>query len=57
MFRLVIFKKDGSNSEHSYDDYETMDYNAVLCRFSTNIVKVLAQECTLTGWKTLYTIG
>jgi hypothetical protein len=56
MYWLVIVKKDGDISEHYYDDYEELDYNAVLCQFSSNILKVTAQKDTLLGWKTLFTI-
>lgn len=56
-YRLVIFRKDGDVSEHFYSDYETLDYNATFCRFSSNIVKAIGQEETLFGWKTLFTIG
>lgn len=56
MYRLVIVKKDGDISEHYFDDYEELDYSAVLCQFSSNILKVTAQKDTLLGWKTLFTI-
>lgn len=55
-YRLVIVKKDGDISKHYFDDYEELEYNAVFCPFSSNILKVTAQEDTLLGWKTLFTI-
>lgn len=44
---------------HNYDDYDTMDYNATLLQFSSNnnLIKVVAQEETFIGWKTLFTIN
>lgn len=56
-YRLVIYKKDGTISKHYYSDYETLDYNATFCQFSTNIVKAIAQKAKLFGWTNLFTIG
>lgn len=57
MYRLVIYRKDGGVSEHKYDDYDSLDYNATFCQFSSNILKAVGQEYKLFGWKTLFTIG
>lgn len=56
MYRLVIVTKGGDISEHYFDDYEELEYNAVFCHFSSNILKATGQEDTLLGWKTLFTI-
>ena len=56
-YRLLIKKKDGDVSKHLFDTYDELDYNAVFCRFSSNIVYAAGQEETLMGWKTLFTIG
>lgn len=56
-YRLVIIKKDGDISKHYYADYDTLDYNAIYCQFSPNIIKAMGQRETLFGWETLFTIG
>lgn len=56
-YRLLIFKKDGTISKHYFSDYDSLDYNAVFCQFSTNIIKAIGQKAKLFGWKTLFTIG
>lgn len=57
MYRLVIYKKDGSISKHYYDDYDSLDYNATYCQFSSNITKAIGQKWNLfKGWKNLFTI-
>lgn len=57
-YRLVIHKKNGSVSKHYYGDYDTMEYNAVFCQFSHNIVKAFGQKFSIfkLGYKTLFTI-
>ena len=56
-YRLVIVRKDGDVSVHSFSDYDSLDYNATFCQFSPNITKAVGQKFTLAGWKTLFTIG
>ena len=58
-YRLVIHKRDGSVSKHYYPDYDTLEYNAVFCQFSPNIVKAFGQKFNILrlGYKTLFTIG
>lgn len=56
-YRLLIFKKDGTISKHYFSSYETLDYNATFCQFSSNILKAIGQKAKLFGWKTLFTIG
>ena len=56
-YRLVIYKKDGSVSTHYYPDYDTLDYNAVFCCFSPNIVKAVGQKFSWFRYKTLFTYG
>lgn len=56
-YRLVIIRKDGDKSEHRFSDYDSLDYNATFCQFSSNIAKAIGQKFTLAGWKTLFTIG
>ena len=58
-YRILVFKTNKNElNVHNYDDYDTMDYNATLLQFSrnNNLIKAVAQEETLTGWKTLFTI-
>lgn len=58
MYRLVIYKKDGSISKHYYDDYDSLDEDAIYCEFSSNITKAIGQKWNLfKGWKNLFTIG
>jgi len=56
IFRLIVTTKNGDRNIHYFEDYDTLDYNAVLCQFSPNIIKAVAQEATLLGWKTLFSI-
>lgn len=57
MFRLIVIKVDGSKSEHCYEDFDELEYNATFCQFSSNVVKAYGQEWFFSGWKTLFTIG
>lgn len=56
-YRLVIYRKDGEVSKHYFSDYDSLDYNAVFCQFSSNITRAVGQKAVLFGWKTLFTIG
>ena len=38
---LRIIKKDDDVSNYYFSSYEELDYNAILCQFSTNIIKVI----------------
>lgn len=58
-YRLLVFKTDEDKPNiHNFDDYDTMEYNATFFQFSSNknLIKVVAQEETFMGWKTLFTI-
>ena len=55
LYRLVIYKKNGSVSKHYFNDYDSLDYNSGFCPFSHNIVKAVGQKLTLCGYKTLFT--
>lgn len=56
-FRLHIIRKDGTESNHYFDDYETLDYNATFCEFSTNIVSAEGLERKWFKWVQLFKIG
>ena len=56
-YRLRITRKDGTVSEHYYDDYDDLDYNATFCEFSSNIVHAEGLQLTIFGWKELFKIG
>lgn len=57
MYRLVVVTKSGSVNKHYFDDYDSLDYNATFCQFSSNIVKAIGQKANLLSWKTLFVIG
>ena len=56
-YRLVITKRDGEISKHSFPCYDSLEYNATFCQFSPNIIKAVGQRLTWRGWETLFTIG
>lgn len=39
-----------------FDDYETLEYNAIFCRYSSNIIKAVGQKNSWTLWTTLFVI-
>ena len=53
VYCLKIIKKDGDVVKH----YFSLDYNATLCQFSTNIVKAIGMKIGLFKNKTLFEIG
>lgn len=54
---LRITKKDGTISKHYFSDYDSLDYNATFCQFSTNIVHAEGLVLNFWGWKELFKIG
>lgn len=57
MYRLVVATKSGNVNKHYFDDYDSLDYNATFCQFSSNIVKAIGQKANLLSWETLFVIG
>ena len=53
---LEIIKKDGDVSQHYYDDIDSLEYDAVFCRYSTNIIAAIGKEDIPFG-KTLFVIS
>ena len=51
---LKIIKKDGDVTNHYFSSYEELDYNAILCQFSTNIIKAIGLKVGLS--KTRYSL-
>ena len=56
MYRLVVYTKYGCVRKHIYGDYDTLDYNATMCRFNLNIAKAFGYKLTWKGWKPLISI-
>ena len=54
---LRIIKKDGDVSNHYFSSYEELDYNAILCQFSTNIIKAIGLKVGIFKNKILFEIG
>lgn len=54
---LKIIKKDGNIINHYFSSYEDLEYNAIYCQFSTNIIKAIGLEVGLFKTKTLFKIG
>ena len=54
---LEIIKKDGDVTKHYFASYEELDNNAILCQFSTNIVKAIGLKIGLFKNKILFEIG
>ena len=54
---LKIIKKDGDVSNHYFSSYEELDYNAILCQFSTNIIKAIGLKVGIFKNKILFEIG
>lgn len=52
-YKLVVRKKDGSESIHHYDDPDSLEYDAAACAFSSNVISIIAKEDTPLG-KTLF---
>ncbi len=57
MYKLRITRKDGTINEHFFADYDSLDYNATFCQFSSNIVHAEGLKLTISGWKELFKIG
>lgn len=57
MYKLRITRKDGTINEHFFNDYDSLDYNATFCQFSSNIVHAEGLKLTISGWKELFKIG
>ena len=57
MYRLIVITKSGTVSKHYFEDYDSLDYNATFCQFSSNISKAIGQQANVLEWKTLFTIG
>lgn len=55
-YKLILFKNDGSESTHHYDDLDSLEYDAVTCAYSSNITSIVAKEDTPLG-KTLFGWG
>lgn len=55
-YKLVLHKKDGSESTHYYDEMDSLEYDAVTCAYSSNITSIVAKEDTPLG-KTLFGWG
>jgi hypothetical protein len=53
---LKITKKDGSVSKHYFSSYDELEYNAIFCRFSTNIVSAIGLKIGLLKDEILFTI-
>ena len=53
---LKITKKDGSVSNHYFNSYEELDYNATYCQFSTNIAKAIGLKVGLSKDEILFII-
>lgn len=52
-YKLVLHKKDGSESTRHYDDMDSLEHDAVTCASSSNITSIIANEDTPLG-KTLF---
>ena len=55
MYRLLVYKQNGDITTHHFNSYDDMEYNGVLCAFSSNIFKTFGQKETLKGWETVIT--
>lgn len=55
MYRLLIYKQNGDITTHLFNSYDDMEYNGILCAFSSNIFKAFGQNETLKGWETIVT--
>ena len=55
-YRLKILTASGEMHYHYFPDYDSLDYNAIFCQFSPNIVKAWGEEAKGFRWKTLFTI-
>ena len=54
---LKIIKKDGNVTKHYFSSYKDLDYNAIYCQFSTNIVKAIGLRVGLFKNKILFEVG
>ena len=54
---LITLTRDGLTHRHYYDSYETLDYDAVNCQFSKNIIKAKGLQKLMNKWKLIFTIG
>lgn len=52
-YKLILVKKDGSESTHYYNDFDSLEWDAITCAYSPNIVTIIAKEDVPFG-KTLF---
>ena len=43
-YKLILRKKNGSESTHYYDDFDSLEWDAVTCAYSANIITIIAKE-------------
>ena len=55
-YKLLIMDEYGSISRHYYNDYDELEYDANMCPFSGNVIRVKALKRTGPKWKLLFTM-